>query len=63
VIAVNPSSVVLLLDVALLAVLAVVVQLLRMQNGPDKKRFARAVRRTNEVAASTVPTRYMKEPT
>lgn len=57
-IAVSPAAAVLLLGL-----LAVVVRLLQMQNGPGKKRFARAVRRTNEVAASTVPTRYMKEPT
>jgi len=58
VIAVNPSSVVLLVDLALLfAALAVVV--LKMQNTrPDR---ASPTGRSNEVATSTIPMPYIKE--
>ncbi len=58
------ASFAVLLDLALLGLLGLLaVVVLKMRNGPGKRRFARAARRTDEVAASTVPTRYMEEPT
>ncbi len=57
-IAVNPSSVVLLLDVALFALLLAVV-VLKMQNTrPDR---ASPTGCSNEVATSTIPMPYIKE--
>ncbi len=54
----SPAAAV-LLDLALVVVLAIVV-LSKQNTRPDR---ASPTGRSNEVAASTVPTRYMKEPT
>jgi len=58
---VTSTGSILFLDLAQFAVPVLAVRI--RQDVPGGRGFARAVRRTNEVAASPIPTRYIKEPT